>query len=207
MICSHVLEHVDDPERAAAELSRVGRRGYVETPSATLEHVAGFPFHKWLVSLSDGVLVFNAKSARLEDPELRDWFGRMLDELGISERFWFSRRRIGAYTELHWSGHIEVDVRGEPPSDAFVAASPQTADVNDRAVPERSRGSRLIDAWGRGLRRQSEVGPTEFLRLLRCPACANLLRHSGTQSLQCTSCGRGYLIDARGRPHLVVDPA
>ena len=31
--CSHVLEHVRNPERACTELMRVGRRGYIETPT------------------------------------------------------------------------------------------------------------------------------------------------------------------------------
>jgi ubiquinone/menaquinone biosynthesis C-methylase UbiE/predicted O-methyltransferase YrrM/glycosyltransferase involved in cell wall biosynthesis len=31
--CSHVLEHVTDPEKACRELIRVGKRGYVETPT------------------------------------------------------------------------------------------------------------------------------------------------------------------------------
>ncbi len=31
--CSHVLEHVPHPELACAELARVGRRGYIETPT------------------------------------------------------------------------------------------------------------------------------------------------------------------------------
>jgi SAM-dependent methyltransferase len=31
--CSHVLEHVEEPIRACAEIMRVGRRGYIETPT------------------------------------------------------------------------------------------------------------------------------------------------------------------------------
>jgi SAM-dependent methyltransferase len=32
--CSHVLEHSTDPARACEEIMRVGRRGYIETPSS-----------------------------------------------------------------------------------------------------------------------------------------------------------------------------
>ena len=31
--CSHVLEHTKDPERACRELMRIGKRGYIETPT------------------------------------------------------------------------------------------------------------------------------------------------------------------------------
>ena len=33
IFCSHVLEHVDDPALACEELMRVGKRGYIETPT------------------------------------------------------------------------------------------------------------------------------------------------------------------------------
>src|SRR5919109_5463651 len=33
VICSHVLEHVEDPDAALAELERVGNRGYIECPN------------------------------------------------------------------------------------------------------------------------------------------------------------------------------
>ena len=33
VICSHVLEHVEDPRQFISELTRVAYRGYIETPS------------------------------------------------------------------------------------------------------------------------------------------------------------------------------
>jgi SAM-dependent methyltransferase len=59
--CSHVLEHVDDPAEACKELMRVANRGFIETPRAWTEYVAGHPSHQWLVDLIDGVLVFTRK--------------------------------------------------------------------------------------------------------------------------------------------------
>src|SRR6185312_15701998 len=32
-ICSHVLEHVPNPAKAAAEIARISRAGYIETPA------------------------------------------------------------------------------------------------------------------------------------------------------------------------------
>ena len=52
----HVLEHVDDPEKACKEIMRVSRQGFIETPHPFLEIGYGFPkkergwsFHKWYV--------------------------------------------------------------------------------------------------------------------------------------------------------------
>lgn len=62
-ICSHVAEHVDDPEGFGGELNRVSRGGYVETPSKLAEMIRPQPFHKWFVSAHNGTLVFRKKPA------------------------------------------------------------------------------------------------------------------------------------------------
>ena len=59
--CSHVLEHVDDPETACRELMRIGKRGYIETPTRAKDlffATAKISHHKWAVSQENGVLVF-----------------------------------------------------------------------------------------------------------------------------------------------------
>lgn len=66
-IARHVLEHVDDPELACRELSRVARAGYLETPRSWFEHIDGSPFHKWLVDIEDGVLHFRRKTSGLDE--------------------------------------------------------------------------------------------------------------------------------------------
>jgi hypothetical protein len=60
-ICSHTLEDVRDPIRVCAELSRVARAGYIETPSRLQEQAygvvgdfVGWSHHRWLVSERDG---------------------------------------------------------------------------------------------------------------------------------------------------------
>lgn len=65
VICSHVLEDVRDPVWVASELQRVGRAGYVETPSRLEEQTfgiqgpwVGWGHHHWLVEVENGELVF-----------------------------------------------------------------------------------------------------------------------------------------------------
>ncbi len=45
VICTHVAEHVDEPEKVFEELMRVSKRGYIETPNRYCENMAisGFP--------------------------------------------------------------------------------------------------------------------------------------------------------------------
>ena len=59
--CSHVLEHVRDPKKACSELMRVGRRGYIETPSYTKDLLYGWALyanHKWHVVAINRTLYF-----------------------------------------------------------------------------------------------------------------------------------------------------
>ena len=61
--CSNVLEHVEHPEAFFRELSRVGKRGYIETPSIMGESMFPKKSHKWCVLDIDGKLVLFEKAA------------------------------------------------------------------------------------------------------------------------------------------------
>ena len=59
--CSHVLEHAENPEAACNELMRIGKRGYIETPTRAKDFflvMAEISHHKNYVELEDGVLTF-----------------------------------------------------------------------------------------------------------------------------------------------------
>ncbi|GEO82180.1 glycosyltransferase family protein [Pararhodospirillum oryzae] len=59
--CSHVLEHSDDPAAACRELMRIGKRGYIETPSPGKDAFLASALtsnHRWKVSVQAGVLTF-----------------------------------------------------------------------------------------------------------------------------------------------------
>lgn len=43
--CSAVLEHLEDPERASRELSRIARRGLIRAPSSLWEKMGGSTVH------------------------------------------------------------------------------------------------------------------------------------------------------------------
>lgn len=58
---SHVFEHVRDPAAACREMMRVARRGFIETPRKMTELYAGYPSHRWLVDVVDGVLTFERR--------------------------------------------------------------------------------------------------------------------------------------------------
>lgn len=70
--CSHVLEHVGNPARACEELMRVGRKGYIETPTRLSDIMMNYTrlrdHHRWHVSALGNAMIF----MEWEDRERRD---------------------------------------------------------------------------------------------------------------------------------------
>ena len=64
--CAHILEHVDDPVRACAEIMRIGKRGYLETPTMSEDILFSWAKerHKWHVVGINGTLCFFEYSPR-----------------------------------------------------------------------------------------------------------------------------------------------
>ena len=69
VICSHVLEDIRDPLWICQEVIRVGKHGYIETPSRLAEsyrgvespNYSGYWHHRWLVERVGHEIVFTAK--------------------------------------------------------------------------------------------------------------------------------------------------
>lgn len=69
---SHVLEHVENPEKALNEISRVGKRGFIEVPTKMSDTVLNLTrlqhFHKWYINKVGKKLIF----IEYNQNELRD---------------------------------------------------------------------------------------------------------------------------------------
>jgi SAM-dependent methyltransferase len=88
VICSHVVEHVIAIDAFCQEMTRIGRRGYIETPSKLAEHLRHPSYHVWFVSARGQELCF--------EPALPDhplgWFGKLF----YSVYFYRGRQLAGA---------------------------------------------------------------------------------------------------------------
>jgi ubiquinone/menaquinone biosynthesis C-methylase UbiE len=63
VICSHIVEHLQNPKRFCEEIQRIGKRGYIETPNKLYEQIYGWPFHRWYVYIVGEDLIFENKSS------------------------------------------------------------------------------------------------------------------------------------------------
>lgn len=114
VICSHTLEDVRDPIVVCAQMNRVGKAGYIETPSRFRECARsgaddvfpGWEHHRWLVDVVDRCLIFTPKMA---------WTS-LFDFLGEHRR----EHVINYYNQLtavHWVGgfdYVEHMYKGSP---------------------------------------------------------------------------------------------
>ncbi len=86
VICSHVIEHVDDVESFCSEMFRVAKCGYLEYPTLYYEYLYNFSVHTQLINFSSGELLYmpKAESGLREFQPVHAVFNRTL-ELGYSD--------------------------------------------------------------------------------------------------------------------------
>jgi SAM-dependent methyltransferase len=203
VVCSHLLEHVANPAAVLRELKRVAPRGYIETPSTNWEKLQGFPFHRWLVSVRDGGLRFEAKRSPLWDEELQSWFRSAQRAVNGENRLWFARRRIGVFTSLLWEGQIAYEIHAD---DGRAGHSFAHAEVIPSREEERRAGgiaARALRRLGAHLRSASDRPWAAIERLLCCPNCRASLHRPGGAVYRCDGCEAEFPLDRMGRPWLL----
>ena len=80
IFCSHVLEHVDNPEIAIRELTRVGERGYIEVPTEFQEKMQSTISHKWFVRKEEDSLIFWEKDREVFDECIQREIRNLIDK-------------------------------------------------------------------------------------------------------------------------------
>lgn len=115
--CSHVLEHVENPERACRELMRVGKRGYIEVPKYHKDlifNTARISNHLWKIELEDNTLTFKPYDEKELDGLEVDIFREMsLNPLSHREKAFFSLIHLKAdlfNTMFLWEKDFKVQV-------------------------------------------------------------------------------------------------
>jgi SAM-dependent methyltransferase len=112
VICSHVLEHIPDPARAAAELSRVAKAGYAETPAYGKDILTGTGYmHRWQVVSHEGTMHFFEYTPRQQEafvasPVMKIWLSPQFHPW--QEYFWKRQDMFNAW--ILWEGTLPVRV-------------------------------------------------------------------------------------------------
>lgn len=110
VICSHILEHVENIQMAISEIQRVGKAGYIETPTEIWEAIfKPRDYHKWIIMNIDDQLLIRRKEEYNAAP-----FGALFD-LIAKERKCFSYIVMGLLngvfiTTYYWKNNIKYEV-------------------------------------------------------------------------------------------------
>lgn len=118
---SHVMEHTINPQHACEELMRVGKRGYIETPTRMSDILFGFAsiksgnkdiwHHNWYVVAVGNCLIF----VEYQDKERRKTDFKLAYQLAYSKydnffrRFYQSNRDLFS-SMLLWEDHFDYYV-------------------------------------------------------------------------------------------------
>jgi SAM-dependent methyltransferase len=123
--CSHTLEHTADPARACAELIRVGKRGYIETPRKMTDMFAGYPSHRWLVECIEGELIFDRRTF-IESPFQNFALAYALANPEILRRGEVAYRNVTC-VQFAWERGFRFRVRDVQTEGAFDYSNPRHA--------------------------------------------------------------------------------
>lgn len=121
VICCHVLEHARDVARFIGEIERVGRAGYIETPSEIGEWLYGWTYHRWLVNRIGDRLVFRRKMGASP-------FGTLFHRLAAEDPDFarFHERSHGFLLVQHeWRDRVDYEIR-KPDDAPFDLSDPAT---------------------------------------------------------------------------------
>jgi len=106
LICSHVLEYLDDPVRTCEEFSRIAKVGYIEVPRSDVDILIrnNDTIHKWLCSYGSAsrTLTFFDRRRSIE--------ARRPGTVNIFRRFFLQLRSLCVV----WSGDIRAEYAGRP---------------------------------------------------------------------------------------------
>ncbi|MCL5784050.1 MAG: class I SAM-dependent methyltransferase [Patescibacteria group bacterium] len=125
VICSHVLEHVEDVGLFLLELFRIARKGYIEYPTVYYEYLYNFSVHLNLLKFNKGQLIYLKKTDtplcqfssihKLYYQTLKQGYSSFIDDLRdyMFEGFeWlspFAIKKASSLEELTWK-RLEIPV-------------------------------------------------------------------------------------------------
>jgi SAM-dependent methyltransferase len=197
VIASHVLEHSPAPERALAEMQRVGRAGYIEVPDAFMERVNPYKDHRAEITVRDGWLVIRKKRDWVVDRDLLELYGDRAKAFVAGELI--PARPFAFHVRHYWEDRIEFEVVNPEVDSAWAAPvddAPRTSAGSDGPRWRHSVRALLRRAMSQSARNQR----IDLASLLACPGCLAEVDRRGNAYV-CRRCAAEYP-DRNGMPVL-----
>ena len=195
VIAAHVLEHTPYPEKFLAELQRVARAGYIETPDAFMKRINPYKDHRLEVTVRDSGLVIRKKPAWIYDADLVELYDKRAK--AIITRETIPQHAAEFHMRYFWQDKIkfnivnpEVDASWTPPSPSLNISPPQHFGIKAKL---RLLLLNLIRTWFSQGTRNAKL---DILPLMRCPKCySEYLERLSTAEIVCKGCGAQWQTD------------
>jgi SAM-dependent methyltransferase len=197
VIASHVLEHSPAPDRALAEMQRVGRAGYIEVPDAFMERVNPYKDHRAEITVRGGRLIIRKKPDWVVDRDLLELYGDRAKPFVAGELI--PARPFAFHVRHYWDDRIAFDLVNPEVDSAW---APPTDDRSRPPIGSAAPGWReTVRRLLRGLMSQSARNRAiDLASLLACPTCSGDLDRRGSGYV-CRGCAAEYP-DRDGMPML-----
>lgn len=207
VICSHLIEHLEHPQKCLDELMRVGKAGYIECPSQFGEMMTSYPFHKFFVLKKNDKLILKRKQKPKFNDFLQETFwARCVPDKNFI-RFFYKNIDLFAIT-YEWKRKIDYIIEDSPEyKTSFVKVSPDTL-LTEKELEQLLNvkcDSKRFKYKAKRLVRKLYAREKKFdlFKLLACPECKKGLKLIEKDSvLYCRQCNLEYPVK-NGIPFLL----
>lgn len=199
IICSHVLEHMESSmhlKQALSELTRVGKRGYIEMPSFVFEKLLGAPYHHWYVRKDGQRIIFRRKTNYGEYEDLMRGFLPLHRDSKTFFRLLFENFDT-FFVGLEWTGKIDCQIEGVSVEDERALLNNYPEDL--RSGVNKFAGQLLREhrwrVWLKQVLHKLVGGRAvvDIFQFLACPVCKTRVTVSSSRdAVVCCLCSRSY---------------
>jgi len=140
IICCHVLEHVDNPDKFMQEQFRVAHKGYIETPNLLGEFLAPKASHRWVILEIDDKLVLYEKSKMQYkfDADFGDFFHNYLPYQSLPFRLLLLSRVNITTVRYEWRDSLDFIINPEDDYYSSFFTKKWTPEMVRKIFPESS---------------------------------------------------------------------
>jgi len=201
VIASHVLEHTTDPASFLAELQRVARAGYIETPDAFMERINPYKDHRLEVTVRNDALIIRKKPQWIMDVELVEMYEPRA-KLRVAHDL-IPKYPEDFHMRYYWSEKINYKLLNPEVDATWQPESAISAPVSLSALVRIKTGLREI--WLGSLRwifsQRSRNKKIDLLPLLQCPSFgASEFVSERSELVVCGGCAAQYYY----RNHILI---
>ncbi len=194
VIAAHVLEHTPYPEKFLAELQRVARAGYIETPDAFMERINPYKDHRLEVTLREKTIFIRKKPSWTYDKDLVELYEKFAKPIITNETI--PEHPAEFHMRYFWQDVIKFNIVN-PEVDASWKAPISSHDENPKELDIKDKFRLSVLKLIRILFSQNKRNANlDILPLMRCSKChSENIKKSSVSEIVCNSCDTYYQID------------